>query len=90
MTRRVAAIPTNGVPVTRPTLPHGSRRCLCRWCDQFFSTVANFDKHRKGGVCNSPVTVGLVCKKGVWVGKGSGYTQKFVSAVTAEALVTNP
>ena len=76
--------------MTRPALPHGSRRCLCRGCDQFFSTVRNFDKHRKGGACNSPATVGLVCKKGVWVGKGSGYTAKVAPRLATARLVTNP
>jgi hypothetical protein len=38
-------------------------RCLCRACGEVFSTVSNFDKHRRGmGAdrhCVDPTTVGL-------------------------------
>lgn len=40
-------------------------RCRCPRCGSYFSTVSNFDRHRKGkhGVdrhCVEPATVGLV------------------------------
>ena len=41
------------------------KRCQCPGCGEYFSTVSNFDRHRKGkhGVdrhCVDPVSVGLV------------------------------
>ena len=38
--------------------------CQCSVCGEYFSTVSNFDKHRKGKhgekVCEDPESVGLV------------------------------
>ena len=31
-----------------PKLPIGSNHCLCSGCGRYFTTVANFDAHRKG------------------------------------------
>ncbi len=31
-----------------PKLPFGTNRCLCSGCGEYFTTVANFDAHRKG------------------------------------------
>ncbi len=44
------------------------KRCQCSACGEFFSVVANFDKHRRGehGVnraCVDPSTVGLVIRE---------------------------
>lgn len=40
------------------------KRCRCPSCGEVFSTISNFDKHRKGNagskVCVNPATVGLV------------------------------
>lgn len=44
----------------------GSARCLCRACGEMFSTVGNFDRHRRDGECRPPATVGLVQVAGVW------------------------
>ena len=32
----------------------------CLGCHETFSTVANFDRHRRGGECSHPRSVGLV------------------------------
>jgi hypothetical protein len=52
-------------------LPHACQ-CAARWsgsgtchcgtqnCHQTFTGVGAFDRHRKGGTCNDPATVGLV------------------------------
>jgi hypothetical protein len=29
-------------------LAHGSKRCLCRACGEYFGAVSTFDKHRYG------------------------------------------
>lgn len=48
-------------------LPHGSARCLCRACGEYFSTPGTFDRHRHNGVCLPPERVGLVRDHiGVW------------------------
>ncbi|MCL4780333.1 MAG: hypothetical protein KJ049_09090 [Gammaproteobacteria bacterium] len=45
------------------------KRCCCRGCGEYFSTVANFDKHRRNGACVDPATVGLlVDHRGIWKG----------------------
>lgn len=49
------------------TLPHGSKRCLCRDCLHVFSTPNAFDQHRKAGACVDPATAGLICRDGIWV-----------------------
>jgi len=41
------------------------RRCVCRACGEVFSTVSNFDRHRRGKHdgdrhCADPASVGLV------------------------------
>lgn len=62
-----------------PLTPQSGNRCQCPTCKEVFSTVTNFDKHRKGEhgerYCVDPETVGLVIKKvgeyTVWKGKGS-------------------
>lgn len=52
------------------TLPFACRVCAARWgglntshcmrCHATFSTVANFDRHQRGGECLEPAEVGLV------------------------------
>lgn len=59
------------------TLPYSCAGCTRRWggfrtahcaaCHTTFSTVYNFDEHRKGGVCNLPERVGLK-----WTMRGHG------------------
>jgi hypothetical protein len=44
------------------------KRCLCRACGELFSTVRNFDRHRRNGECRHPATAGLVQVAGVWKG----------------------
>lgn len=51
-------------PPSTPKLT--GNRCLCRGCNQYFSTVANFDRHRRNGECRPPDTVGLVQVGGIW------------------------
>lgn len=45
-------------------LPLGSKVCQCSACGEYFSTPANFDKHRSGPwearICLNPASVGLV------------------------------
>ena len=53
------------------SLPVASRMCQCHECKEFFSTPANFDRHRKGAwdmrVCLRPEDVGLVKHpRGYW------------------------
>ncbi len=39
----------------------GTNACHCGACHRHtFTGVAAFDRHRKGGVCNNPTSVGLV------------------------------
>ncbi len=43
------------------------RRCQCPTCKEVFSTVANFDRHRKGRYgkdrhCVNPADVGMVIR----------------------------
>lgn len=39
----------------------GTNACHCGACHRFtFTNVSAFDRHRKGGVCNEPTSVGLV------------------------------
>lgn len=47
-------------------LPLGGSRCLCRGCGQVFSTVRNFERHRRGSECRPPASVGLQRVDGVW------------------------
>lgn len=56
-------------------LPHGSPRCLCRSCGECFSTVGNFDRHRKAGQCQRPEAVGLVQVAGIWKSPNTRPTQ---------------
>lgn len=43
----------------------------CSGCHHTFSTVSNFDLHRKSGKCHSPTTVGLVQNsRGTWRSEG--------------------
>jgi len=32
----------------------GTKTCQCTSCSRLFTTVANFDRHRKGGECLYP------------------------------------
>jgi len=54
-------------PATK--LPPGSKRaCQCPTCKLIFSTVSNFDKHRKEGFCVPTHSVGLILNKnGVYI-----------------------
>ena len=45
----------------------GLKAAHCSACHSTFSTPANFDRHRKSGVCRPPDTAGLIQDaKGVW------------------------
>lgn len=60
-------------PRTIPLPPLTGNRCLCRACGNYFSTVRNFDSHRRGGECRHPADVGLVLNPaGVWTRPGNG------------------
>lgn len=41
-------------------------QCFCRVCGRLFSTVRNFERHRRGGVCLHPESVGLLQVEGLW------------------------
>jgi len=53
-------------------------RCAARWtaaraahcagCHRTFSTVGGFDRHRRGGACLDPTTVGLELRDGAFRG----------------------
>lgn len=48
------------------------RKCHCVGCCENFSTVGNFDKHRRNGECISPARVGLVAnERGIWTMPGA-------------------
>ncbi len=46
-------------PRTKSKL-YGTERAQCRKCGEVFSRTSNFDKHRKGGICVDPESVGLI------------------------------
>jgi hypothetical protein len=60
---------TNGIP--KNAITHGA--CQQWWtgtershagcCHRTFSSLSAFDRHRKGGRCNDPATVGLVARQ---------------------------
>ena len=40
----------------------------CGVCHRTFGGVGNFDRHRKGGTCTAPESIGLTPgRRGVWV-----------------------
>ena len=48
-----------------------TRKCHCASCCENFSTVTNFDKHRRNGECVPPAEAGLQQnKRGVWTAPG--------------------
>jgi hypothetical protein len=68
----------------------GSSRCLCRGCNQYFSTVGNFDRHRRNGHCLAPEAVGLVRDTaGVWKRPNTRPTQA-LTRIHAPGLGANP
>lgn len=56
--------------------PAFSHTCGARWtgllaahcapCHRTFGGVAGFEKHRKGGTCLDPATLGMVERDGIW------------------------
>lgn len=45
----------------------GTRTSRCAKCENVFTTVANFDRHRKDGKCQHPADTGLVVNsRGLW------------------------
>lgn len=63
-------------------------KCHCRSCGENFTTVANFDRHRAGGVCTHPSL--LVGKRGPRKGRAlmelnsRGYWKEFGEIDRAE------
>lgn len=54
----------------------GTNKCHCASCCQTFSTVSNFDRHRKGGECLPPESAGMHRNKhGVWIQDGEFHDQ---------------
>lgn len=55
------------------------RKCHCAGCCHSFSTVGNFDKHRRAGACVPPADAGLVQnKRGLWTAPGeTDYDDRF-------------
>jgi hypothetical protein len=48
-------------------IPNGTRPCLCRTCEEVFSSTAAFDKHQVRGECTDPGSRGLVLvERGGW------------------------
>lgn len=45
-------------------LPAGTAECHCATCGEHFTTPTNFDRHRRGGACMDPASVGLVPASG--------------------------
>lgn len=61
-------------PMTNAPPTHS--RCICRGCCEVFSTVGNFDKHRKGFKCHDPASLGMEIKSGeagTWWGMPGGF-----------------
>jgi hypothetical protein len=44
----------------------GLSRAHCAACHDTFTTVTNFDRHRRNGRCVDPASVGLIFKNGLW------------------------
>jgi hypothetical protein len=42
------------------------RMAHCGACHRTFGGITGFDRHRKGGVCNEPTSVGLRDASGIW------------------------
>lgn len=43
------------------------RKCLCRGCGEYFSSVSGFERHRRRGKCENPHDLGLVMRQdGFW------------------------
>ena len=66
----------SGFYMNKPKLT--GKRCKCPSCGEYFSTVSNFDKHRKGSHadndrhCVSPDSVGLEQNgRGLWAMPGT-------------------
>ena len=61
---------------TKATL-YGTERAQCQGCGEYFSRTSNFDRHRKGGICVDPISVGLIIaeKNGNswWQQPGNGF-----------------
>lgn len=72
---------------TSLNLPLGTRRCYFRSCSRYFSTVGNFDKHRKDGECVDPAKRGLIERDGVWGGLPPAKPFNFAPANPAKATV---
>ena len=48
-------------------VPPRGRQAHCSICHRTFTTAANFDKHRRGGNCVDPATLGMVTAgRGIW------------------------
>jgi len=59
--------PGEGAMTPVKTLPGGKKVCQCAKCRNVFTTVGNFDRHRRGMKCHEPSTVGLELNyRGVW------------------------
>lgn len=41
----------------------GNERSHCGGCCRTYSSLTSFDRHRKGGHCNDPASVGLVARE---------------------------
>lgn len=50
----------------RSPLPAGSSLARCATCGRDFRNVEGFDRHRAGGQCLDPATLGYVERGGVW------------------------
>lgn len=41
----------------------GAERSHCGGCHLIYSSLTSFERHRKGGRCNDPASVGLVARQ---------------------------
>lgn len=79
-----------------PKLPHGTKRCKCTVCGEYFASPSSFDEHQKRRQrgCVHPASVGLVPRNGYWGWPGerpdprSGDAEG--SAETLPTLVAGP
>lgn len=63
----------------------GLRTAHCGACHETFTTVGNFDKHRRNGKCAAPTKVGLVADaNGRWTAAGAN-DEWWQKASTTEA-----
>lgn len=61
----------------------GFKTCHCTACHETFSTISNFDRHRKTGKCQPPKDCGLVRREnGAWCMPSDGHSFRDAKATS--------